>query len=112
MERGTSNKLHKWPHPHQHMEGCATSLASPRHNHFKTQNTSVGKDTEKLHPSYTAAGTGAAAMENSLAVPQVKPRAHTTPQFHSSKRRESTTTHRPVQDYRRSSEGRKPTSIS
>lgn len=37
---------------------------------------------------------------------------HTTPQFHSSKRRESTTTHKPVQDYRRSSERRKPTSIS
>lgn len=35
---------------------------------------------------------------------------HTTPQFHSSKRRESTTTH--IEDYRRSSEGRKPTSIS
>lgn len=37
---------------------------------------------------------------------------HTTPQFHSSKRHESTTTHKPVQDYRRSSERRKPTSIS
>ena len=64
--------------------------------------------TEKLHPSYTAAGTGAAIMENSLAVPQkVKPRAHITPQFHSSKRRKSTTTEKLVQDYRRSSEGRK-----
>lgn len=57
-------------------------------------------------------GLKQAVMENNLAVPQVKPRAHTTPQFHSSKRRESTTTHKPVQDYRRSSEGRKPMSIS